>query len=162
MLTDKFAFYRIFGLSDINIMKELKTEIIINAPRQKVWQALTNFVEYPAWNSFIISIEGLAAGGAILKTQMLLNGKKHRFAPVITKLKEGEQLEWLGKLPLNLFYGNHYFYLESLQPGQTRLLHGERFSGLLSGMLLKKIGEDTLRGFQGMNRALKQRAEELV
>lgn len=118
MLTDKFAFYRIFGLSDINIMKELKTEIIINAPRQKVWQALTNFAEYPAWNPFIISVEGLAAGGAILKTQMLLNGKKHRFAPVITKLKEGEQLEWLGKLPLNLFMAIIIFIWKACSQGR--------------------------------------------
>ena len=140
-------------------MKELKTEIIINAPQHAVWQVLTNFSEYPAWNPFIVSISGSPVKGAVLQTSMMQNGKKYGFKPVITELEEGSRLEWLGKLSLNLFNGNHYFILERLGSGQTRLLHGERFSGLLSGILLKKIGEDTLRGFQSMNKALKQRAE---
>ena len=140
-------------------MKELKTEIIINAAQEKVWQVLTNFNEYPQWNPFIIYIDGKLREGASLTTKMLQSGKEHQFKPTITRLKEKEQLEWLGRLPLNFFNGNHYFYLESLNPGQTRLMHGERFSGLLSGLILKKIGEETLRGFQRMNLALKERAE---
>ena len=142
-------------------MRELKTEIIINATRSKVWQVLTNFREYPRWNPFIIFVDGSLAEGARLKTKMLQKGKEHQFKPIITQLKENEQLEWLGSLPLNLFRGNHYFYLESLSPGQTRLIHGERFSGFLCGLILKKIGEETLLGFQRMNLALKEQAEAL-
>ncbi len=143
-------------------MKELRTEIIINASCEKVWQVLTRFTEYPAWNPFIISIQGKAEQGGVLKTTMVQKGKQHHFAPIITNFKEEEQLEWLGKLPLGLFKGNHYFHLERLQPKQTRLLHGERFSGILSGLILNKIGEDTLQGFRQMNLALKQRAEALA
>lgn len=140
-------------------MKELKTEIIINAPAARVWQVLTSFSEYPGWNPFITAIEGEAALGRQLRNEMQLQGKKWVFTPAITALEEGRQLEWLGKMPLNLFNGNHYFYLQPIGPHQTRLLHGERFSGWLSSILLKRIGEDTLRGFQRMNKALKQRAE---
>lgn len=142
-------------------MKELKTEIIIDAPRATVWQVLTQFSAYAAWNPFIVSIQGEPVPGATLQTTMVQKGKKHHFAPVITHLKVGEQLEWLGKLPLGLFNGNHYFHLASLTATQTRLLHGERFSGLLSKIILSKIGDDTLQGFIQMNQALKMRAEAM-
>lgn len=142
-------------------MKELKTEIIIDAPRATVWQVLTQFSAYAAWNPFIVSIKGELVPGASLQTSMVQKGKKHHFTPVITHVKPGEQLEWLGKLPLGLFKGNHYFHLTSLTATQTRLLHGERFSGLLSTIILGKIGEDTLQGFTQMNQALKLRAEAM-
>ena len=143
-------------------MKELKTEIIINAPRAAVWQVLTQFSAYPAWNPFIVAIQGEPLAGAVLQTTMVQKGKKHRFTPVITQVKAGEQLEWLGKLPLGMFKGNHYFYLEPLSATQTRLQHGERFSGWLSKFILGQIGEDTLQGFRQMNEALKTRAEARV
>ncbi|MBW3545028.1 MAG: SRPBCC domain-containing protein [Bacteroidetes bacterium] len=143
-------------------MKELKTEVIIDAPRVIVWQVLTRFSAYAAWNPFVVAIQGEPVQGATLKTTMVQKGKKHHFAPTITHLKAEEQLEWLGKLPLGLFNGNHYFHLEALSASQTRLLHGERFSGLLSKIILSKIGDDTLQGFIQMNQALKMRAEALA
>lgn len=143
-------------------MKELKTEIIIQAPAAVVWQVLLHFSDYPSWNPFIRAIEGQARQGGRLRNSMQLQGKTYVFTPTITALQEGRQLEWLGKMPLNAFNGNHYFFLEPLDLQQTRLIHGERFSGWLSGLMLKKIGEDTLKGFQSMNKALKQRAEAAV
>lgn len=140
-------------------MKELKTEIIINAPAGRVWQVLTQFDNYPNWNPFIQSVEGKPIEGTTLKNSLQLQGKTWVFTPRITALQEERQLEWLGKMPLGMFNGNHYFLLEKLGEHQTRLLHGERFSGWLSSLMLKKIGEDTLKGFQLMNKALKEEAE---
>ncbi len=33
-------------------MKEIHTEIEINAPAGKVWRVLTDFPSYPEWNPF--------------------------------------------------------------------------------------------------------------
>ncbi|RYZ45415.1 MAG: SRPBCC domain-containing protein, partial [Chitinophagaceae bacterium] len=35
--------------------KQIKTEIVINASKEKVWAILTNFSQYPQWNPFIVS-----------------------------------------------------------------------------------------------------------
>lgn len=142
-------------------MKTLQTEITIHATQAQVWQVLTNFEAYPAWNPFIVSIEGKPAKGAGLVTQMVQNGKKYRFTPTITAYAPERELEWLGQLPLGLFKGRHYFELEAISAAETRLRHGEFFSGPLSGLILKKIGQSTLQGFERMNQALKQRAEAL-
>lgn len=44
-------------------------------------------------------------------------------------------------------------------PGQPKLIDGEKFSGLLSGAILKMTRDDTLSNFQNMNKALKARME---
>jgi uncharacterized protein YndB with AHSA1/START domain len=38
--------------------KSIKTEIVINASKEKVWHVLTDFKRYPQWNPFITSVEG--------------------------------------------------------------------------------------------------------
>ena len=137
-------------------MKELKTEIVINTSAENVWQKLTDFKSYSNWNPFIISIEGELKLGNELETKMLNSGKTMTFKPRITKLEKGVAFEWLGTAFMGGFKGRHYFILESLGENQCKLVHGEKFSGWLSGLILKKIGEETLENFQAMNQALKQ------
>lgn len=142
-------------------MKELKTEIIINANKEKVWEVLMDFAAYPAWSTFIRSIEGEAKVGSKLKNTLRAKHSDQVFKPVVTRMEEAKAFEWLGSIPLGLFKGRHYFILESLGDHQTKLIHGEVFSGLLRSMIMKKVGEDTLRGFQAWNKAIKARVEEL-
>lgn len=142
-------------------MKEVKTEIIINAPKDKVWSVMMDFSAYPEWSTFIRSIEGEARLGARLKNTLRLTSSDQIFKPVITRMEEGTAFEWLGSIPLGLFKGRHYFMLEEIGEQQTKLIHGEIFSGLLRGLIMNKVGEATLRGFQAWNKALKARAEGL-
>lgn len=142
-------------------MKELKTEIIINANKEKVWRVLTDFTAYPEWSTFIQSVEGEAEVGAKLRNTLKSMGKDQVFKPIVTRVEVGQAFEWLGSLPLGLFKGRHYFLLESVGEAQTKLIHGEVFSGLLRGLIMNKIGEDTLRGFQAWNKAIKARVEAL-
>ncbi len=39
-------------------MKQIETEILINAKPDKVWQVLTDFESHSKWNPFIKSISG--------------------------------------------------------------------------------------------------------
>jgi uncharacterized protein YndB with AHSA1/START domain len=39
-------------------MKEIHTEIEIDAPAEKVWRVLTDFAAYPEWNPFVRRLEG--------------------------------------------------------------------------------------------------------
>ncbi len=142
-------------------MKSLKTAIEINAPAAKVWQVLMDFAAYAEWNPFIRSIKGKAKVGHQLTNTLHLEGQKPQvFKPTILVVEEGKAFQWLGHLFVKgLFDGHHYFELEAIGPNKTRLVHGENFSGLLAGPLLKMIGEATLKGFEKMNTALKARVE---
>lgn len=139
---------------------KIKTEIIINATKEKVWEILTDFEGYQNWNPFIIRSEGKAIIGTKLKNTML-NGKgTMTFKPVILTVKPLIYFDWLGSLGFKgIFDGHHYFEIEELQAGQVKFTQGENFSGILSKPILKKIGEQTRENFLKMNQALKQRAE---
>lgn len=138
----------------------IRTEIIINASKEKVWEILTNFEKYPQWNPFIIEVQGKAVAGTRLRNTMLNGESKMVFKPKVLKVEKYHYFDWLGSLFIKgLFDGHHQFELEELKPGQIKLKHRENFSGILSGMILKKIGDDTRDNFVKMNQALKQVAE---
>lgn len=143
-------------------MKKIKTEIIINAPKAKVWNILTDLEKYPAWNPLIKKSEGQIKLGTQLINTLQLEGQKPQvFKPLITSVKEQESFRWLGSLFFKgLFDGEHYFELEAINEHKTKLIHGEHFSGILSGLVLSMIEAATLQGFEQMNLALKERAEK--
>jgi hypothetical protein len=58
-----------------------------------------------------------------------------------------------------IFDGEHYFLLEPIGESRTRLTQGEKFSGLLVGVLSGTLSA-TEAGFKAMNTALKQQAEQ--
>lgn len=143
--------------------KQIKTEIVINASKQTVWAVLTDFAAYPAWNPFIVKIEGDLKLGGKLKNSLRSGNQTMTFKPTITELLPGERFSWLGSLFVKgIFDGFHSFQIEELAENQVKLIHGEQFSGLLSSFILKKIGEDTRNNFIAMNRALKERAEGTI
>ncbi|MEM9935007.1 MAG: SRPBCC domain-containing protein [Bacteroidota bacterium] len=140
-------------------MSHLKTEIILNASTEKVWKTLTDLPNYQHWNPFIISSEGEPVVGNRITNKMVLNGKVNVFMPTITKAEPQKELEWLGKGMMGMFKGRHYFKLEDLGDDQTKLIHGEMFSGLLSGLIMRMIGDETLKSFEKMNHALKKEVD---
>jgi hypothetical protein len=95
-------------------------------------------------------------------TNTMINGDKNMtFTPRILKVKENEYFEWLGSLWFKgLFDGRHYFKLENIADNQVKLIHGESFSGILSKLILKKIGKQTEENFIKMNLALKELVEK--
>lgn len=143
-------------------MKSITTEIIIHAPASTIWSILNNFQAYPSWNPFITKMKGNLALGESLLVIIANNGKKNTFKPVVTTLHKEEEFAWTGKLPLGIFNGNHYFKLEKVDEQTTRFVHGEHFSGWLSSPILLLIEKETIRGFEAMNKALKNKAEQAI
>jgi hypothetical protein len=141
-------------------MKEIRTQIEITAPVEKVWSVLMNFEGYSEWNPFISSITGDAILGARLVVNLQPPGQsKMTFEPEVVAFRKGELFAWKGKLFVKgIFDGKHIFELERTDTGCI-LTHREEFTGLLVGLVLSKVGESTLKGFTEMNLALKTRAE---
>jgi hypothetical protein len=143
-------------------MFELRTEIDIEAPRQRVWNALTDFARFPEWNPFVLAVEGEPAKGVRLKVTLRTSpGGEMTFRPLVLAAEPERELRWRGRLLMpGLFDGEHYFQLSDASPGLTRLIHGERFSGLLVPWLRLSLERDTRQGFVAMNRAVKRRLEK--
>ncbi len=142
-------------------MKEIHTEIDIDAPAEKVWRVLIDFAAYPEWNPFVRRIEGEVSVGARLHVFIEPSaGKGMTFRPTVLVADPNRQLRWLGHLWFRgLFDGEHSFAIEPLFEGRVRFVQRERFGGVLVPLLWKMLDRDTRRGFEEMNRALKLRCE---
>ena len=143
-------------------MKEVFTDIEIQAPPDRVWQVLTDFACYPKWNPFIRRISGQPREGKRLRVYIEPPGTKGRtFRPKILKAEPKRELRWLGRLLIpGLFDGDHIFTIEQIGSERVRFVQREIFSGLLVSFLLKGRDMKIRLGFEQMNQALKLRAEK--
>ncbi len=141
-------------------MRELVSQVEISSPAERVWHVLTDFGAYPEWNPFIRRASGEFREGARLEVVIQPPGRRaSTFRPVVVRLEPGRELRWLGRLVLpKLFDGEHIHRLEPLGEDRTRYVQSERFSGALVGVFNRQL-DDTLRGFEAMNEAMKVRAE---
>ena len=142
-------------------MKELRSEIEIEASAERVWRVLTDFDAYPEWNPFIRRVSGRPEVEERLVVRMRPSGTRGMtFRPTVMKVVPNRELRWLGHLLVpGIFDGQHIFEIEELERARVRFVQREVFKGLLVPLLARNLDRDTQRGFEEMNRALRERAE---
>ena len=142
-------------------MREIITEIEIEAAPENIWQILMDFAAYPKWNPFIKSIEGKPDVETGLKVFIQPPGSGGmNFSPTVTAFEPAKKFQWKGRLLLpGVFDGTHSFVIEPVSENKVRFIHSEQFSGLLVPFLWRKLDTETRRGFNEMNAALKKEAE---
>lgn len=138
----------------------IETRIEIDAPPQRVWSILTDFAGMASWNPFITSISGELKPGSRLAVRISPPGKRTlTFNPTIVTVRPQRELRWLGHFLMpGIFDGEHSLLLTPTDHG-IRFTHSERFSGMLAGLMRNTLAA-TEAGFNAMNSALKQRAEQ--
>jgi hypothetical protein len=138
-------------------MKEICTEIKINASAEKVWKILTDFDRYPEWNSFITAAQGELTVGNTLKIRINPpGGTAMTFKPKVLEIIDNQKICWLGNTFFaGLFDGEHCFELIE-ENGITTFHQSEKFSGLFVSFFNT---EKTKKGFELMNLTLKQLSE---
>ena len=142
-------------------MRNLETEITINASPNVVWDILLDHNAYPDWNPFITQISGPTQQGENLLVNLSpTDSKSMEFKPLVLTNEKEKEFRWIGKLFVKgIFDWEHYFLLEPIGPNETHFTQVENFTGILSGLMMKMIGKNTLVGFENMNKALKKQAE---
>ena len=145
-------------------MKELRSEIEIQASAERVWQLLTDFPSFPQWNPFIRKASGNIRVGERLEVNIQPSGASGMtFRPTVLKAEPNRELRWLGHLLISgLFDGEHIFTIEPLGESRVRFTQREVFTGLLVPLFARGLDTDTRRGFEEMNQALKTRAEQVA
>ena len=140
---------------------EIKTEIAINASPAKVWEVLTDFGNYPSWNPFIKSVTGpVKVGNKITARIEPPEASGMTFKPTILVFEPNKELRWLGKLLFaGLFDGEHKFELINAGNGTSKFIQSEKFRGILVPLFEKQLNDNTKRGFEAMNKKLKEVAE---
>jgi len=142
-------------------MKELHSEIEINASAERVWDILTDFASYPQWNPFIRSISGELEVGERLEVRLEPpDSRGISLRPTVLRAEPNRLMRWVGHLLVpGLFDGEHSLVTEPLEENRVRFVQHEAFKGVLVRLLARSLDKNTLRGFEQMNEALKERAE---
>ena len=142
-------------------MRELLSEIEIDAPIGDVWDVLTRFEDFPEWNPFIRAAEGeVKVNGKIRVTVQPPGRRPMTFSPRLLVVDPPRELRWRGRVGFQgVFDGEHGFRLESAGPRRTRVVQRERFTGILVPVMGKGLYADTQKGFDALLQSLKGRVE---
>ena len=144
-------------------MKEVYSEIQINASASVVWDILTDFEKFGEWNPFIKEISGTLKEGSELRIFIEPpNSKGMEFKPTLKKVETEKKIQWLGKVWIpKLFDGDHSWTINQIDDNIVLFIQKERFTGIFIPFFSKLL-KNTKSGFEMMNQNLKQRAEEMM
>lgn len=144
-------------------MNELRSQVDIGASPERVWQLLTDFDSFPAWNPFIRRAEGELLPGRRLRLLLLLGGRHVSLCPRLTVVDAPRELRWLARAPVpGLFDVERCFVIEPTGPRRCRLHQSEVATGLLSPVLLPLLRRSILAGYRALERALVDRVEHVL
>jgi hypothetical protein len=147
----------LLGLAGFAGCTSVQSRIEIEAPVEKVRAVLFKFDDYPAWNPFIVKIDGTVAVGQAVTVTVRPVGKAEISGTTAVLALEPDRLVWRGSLAIpGIFSGVHEFRLEAAGPNRTVFTNNESMSGAIIPFYDFK---PTAAGFAAMNAALKQRAE---
>ncbi|KAL2844592.1 hypothetical protein BJY01DRAFT_248101 [Aspergillus pseudoustus] len=147
----------------------LTTSIEINAPPAVVREKFLDFPSIPKYTTgFVHSITPTPAkppASLIPGDKLACVMGNMNFSPIVVE-NEPSIFSWRGSLP-GVFTGEHVFRFEELDGGKrTRLVHEEKFNGLLAGLMgegwmssLSSLKGNTLKGFEGYNQDFKRWVE---
>lgn len=142
-------------------MRTIDVTTTIHAPASTVWSILVTGDAFHEWNPFITAVSGALEEGARPRLRIAPPGRRAMvFRPLVTDATPERRLAWTGALGVRgLCDAQHEFRLEARPDGTTVLVQRETFRGLLVPLLGGML-DPTRRGFEAMNTALRDRAEQ--
>ncbi|KAJ7270741.1 hypothetical protein B0H12DRAFT_1093639 [Mycena haematopus] len=156
--------------------------ILIDAPREKVWEILLDFGTYKEWNAFVRGQTLVTAAGAALADQTPTADTLMRISPVhlpptmgkpkflgsqkttvrITTIDhENYRAAWVtagGILPKWALFAERWQML-TVEGGKTKYESIEVFSGILAYVVRLFVGNSLVLGVRAMAEGLKSRSE---
>jgi hypothetical protein len=144
------------------MMRQITTEIEIQASAERVWAILTDLAGYSAWNPLIREARGTLTVPGRLELHIAAEGLAARRVEVeLLAVEPNRELRWLGRLGLpRLLDGDHQFVITPLGTGRVQVVQQESFSGLLVPLVARWLIPNMAKAFKRMNDALKQRSEQ--
>ncbi|MEL6309265.1 MAG: SRPBCC domain-containing protein [Chloroflexota bacterium] len=139
-------------------MHILEATIDIDAPIAQVWQHLTDFANYPAWNPYILTATGELKRGAMI-TFTVAGGLPLPLNAPITALTPERELTWEARVPIPGFQPRYIRRLEALSDARTRFINREEFEGYTAGIAKPVLNAMLAPDFPQTCQALKDYVE---
>ncbi|MBI2650896.1 SRPBCC family protein [Candidatus Woesearchaeota archaeon] len=137
-------------------------EIIINAPRKRVWEVFSELEKWPEWSNYALktywtSEKKWALGSRFVQ---LLKGvfflKKLKSNPTIIEIKPAAYVTWIGSRVV--IKGKHTLIFEDAG-SKTRVINKESFTGILAIFIVPFIKKRFNYHFEQFLIGLKKKCE---
>lgn len=132
----------------------------VAAPAEIIWEILTDLPRWPEWNPLYASASGDIKIGSPWTMVLKLPGRPD-------EVQRPKVLDWAPNDHIHLqtktfFIATlRYLEIEELSKEGCIFSNGERFQGMLAGMIIRPFARDLRKGFDAMGEAMKIRAEAL-
>lgn len=134
----------------------------IKAPKDTVWNVITNTATYPQWNPFVIACESSFAVNSpiIMKVRLLpfltINQKE-----TIQQNRPGDFLAYGINIPLSILSSSRQQILTAIDDNTTRYESVFILKGLLAPLVALMLKKQLTRGFSDMTDSLVKRAMQV-
>ncbi len=139
---------------------KIHTDIVIDAPPDVVWSALTDTPNYKDWAAFLVGIHGEIKDGSTITVDFQLDSSKEKLTTLdhTISVVQGTEFFWAEK-GLGGIRDNHHFCVEPLEGGKTRFLQSDEIMGGITFLMGGRLAKMYVEGYQAFNRGLKAEAE---
>ncbi|MEW6154926.1 MAG: SRPBCC domain-containing protein [Actinomycetota bacterium] len=137
----------------------LRTETVVGAPPERVWDVLADFEGWDGWNPTLFGADGPPRAGAEVRMTLRMGRLKVPMRQQVRIVDPPRQLTWRSRqmVPASLFDVLRSFLLEPVGEDQTRLVQTETATGLLARPVMAVIGRSVRRGYDDLAEALARR-----
>ncbi len=135
--------------------------VLINAPLEKVWQALIDVENYSRWNPFTTRVETTFVVGTSAILYVTMNESHQRIQhEVITAFESHHAFAWASIMGAPfILKANRRQIVEAIDADHTQYQTYETFEGLLVLLVMALYRQDVQRGFDATGAALKKYVE---
>ena len=140
--------------------RKIYTDIIIDAPVEKVWDVLKDTKSYQKWAAFLVDIEGELINGREITAKFQLDPNKEKYNSIqhTIQVKDGEEFYWAEKGPMGIC-DNHHFKVEAIDDQTSRFIQNDELTKGATWILGGYLSKVYAKGYQAFNRKLKKEAE---
>ena len=130
----------------------VRREMVVSAPRVRIWRLLTNFEQYERWNPYVVQ----ARGDARIGNQLTFGTEDgDEIEPEVMDVKAQRKLRWRSRrLAPGILDEEQTFRIIPVGDGRFRLVYEGRIEGVLAPF------SDTSSREQGYVRMLQALARE--
>ncbi len=140
---------------------DVQASALISAPANRVWSILTDLDRYSQWNPFTPTVESDLQPGSAAVLHVRMPGRPPMVRTEwVNSMIPGQRLCWGMVMGHRwLLVANREQRVEPISDGSCRYVTVDRFSGLLTPLMLLLFRRPMQRGFQAAADGLKHAAE---
>lgn len=142
-------------------MLSLHTEIILDAPLDRVSELLADTSLYPQWHPLFPQVSGELRGeAAVVVSVALPEIKPFSVRVTIKESTAGQRLCWRYSYPLpGLFSWTYRYEIEELDRGRVKFVQDSSYAGLLAPLYHLGMKGPLQRGMLELNKAVQRWGE---